>query len=261
MECVDIGCIAPSDTHGGNEMTTDGLFFSPASSRQDGAEQGARDPEGVASATIGYIVDRLHNRLRLLLGTYGLSRREILRVQEGINRLDRDGMAPTGHDFWTWTAQPRAQTLVDRATEAIDDELSLLIAELAFAGPTADASPVVGATGLSMGEVDLAGRVLAILPRSTDLDELGWWWQRRLRRAALLRAVPSILSGTTADIGLTISRVEMQLLDQAPWVHGDRLLSAFELAYAEIERLGTARVREAQDRLHLAAGGRLALRL
>ncbi|MEM9133688.1 MAG: hypothetical protein AAF962_15310 [Actinomycetota bacterium] len=242
-------------------MTTDGLFLSPASTRQDGAGQGFGDPTGVASATIGYIVDRLHNRLRLLLGTYGLSRREILRVQDGVARLARDGMAPTGNDFWAWTAQPRAQVLIDRATEAIEDELSLLIAELAFAAPMVGSRPP-GAPGRgSVGEVDLAGRVLPLLPRSTDLDQLGWWWQRRLRRAALIRALPALLAGTTADIGLTISRVEMQLLDQAPWVHGDRLLSAFELAYAEIERLGTARVREAQDRLHLAAGGRLALRL
>ncbi len=170
-------------------------------------------------------------------------------------------MAPSGNDFWAWTAQPRAQVLIDRASEAIDDELALLIAELAFASPVAGTAPPGHVTRLGLREVDLAGRVLPLLPRSTELDELGWWWQRRLRRAAVRRSVPAILGGTTADIGLAISRVEMQLLDAAPWVHGDRLLSAFELAYAEIERLGTARVREAQYRLRLAAGGRLALRL
>jgi hypothetical protein len=33
-----------------------------------------------------------------------------------------------------------------------------------------------------------------------------------------------------------IARVEMALLDRAPWSHGDRLLSAFELAHLDIGR-------------------------
>ncbi|MEL7155102.1 MAG: hypothetical protein AAFN30_00730 [Actinomycetota bacterium] len=237
----------------------------------------------MASPTVDYIVDRLRCRLRLLVRTHGLARRELVRVQQGIARLDRAGVAPSSHDFWAWTAQPRAQVLIDRAGEAIDDELAILVADIGFGAlidrPGSDDRPDPVRHRLRRRpptmaldhvpdpaldprlDLDLAGRVLPILPRSDDLDQLGWWWQRRLRRAAMVRALPEVLAGTTADIGLTVSRTEMQLLDRAPWAHGDRLLSAFELAYAEIERLGTTRVHQAQDRLALASGGRLALRL
>lgn len=252
-----------------DEMTTDGLFSTPALTRHEGAGRDGCDPHRVASPTVDYVVDRLRCRLRVLVQTHGLTRRELVRVQQGIARLDRAGMAPSSNDFWTWTAQPRARVLIDRAGELIDDELALVIAEVGFGAGNAVGSAQGQAAHGTGGppttafapHLDLAGRVLPILPRSDDLDDLGRWWQRRLRRAAAARAAPRALAGTTAEIGLAVSRTEMQLLDRAPWAHGDRLLSAFELAYADIERLGTARVQEAQDRLAWASRGRLALRV
>ncbi len=148
---------------------------------------------------------------------HGLQRRELMAYQRAVHALTRAGRAPTPDEFWAATAQPRAQRLLDAARAAIDTELA----------PLARAGALVS-----------AGDVAAALPSTTEIDELGQWWQRRLRRAATLRALPDVAAGRPGAAEVTIAHHEMWLLDQPPWSHGDRLLSAFELAHAELRRHG-----------------------
>ena len=159
--------------------------------------------------------------LRLAMGRvcreHGLDRRELMAYQRAVHALDRAGEAPTPDEFWAATAQPRARHLLDAARATIDREL-----------------PAVARTG----DVLAVGDVVAALPSTAAIDELGRWWQRRLRRAAAMRALPDVAARLPGAAELTIAHHEMWLLDQAPWSHGDRLLSAFELAYAEIRRHG-----------------------
>ncbi|MEZ5408834.1 MAG: hypothetical protein R2761_12465 [Acidimicrobiales bacterium] len=153
---------------------------------------------------------------------HGLSRRELMAYQRAVHALQRVGQAPTPDEFWAATAQPRAQRLLDAARAAIDAELE----------PLARSGARVS-----------AGDVAAALPSTADIDELGQWWQRRLRRAATLRALPDVAARLPGAAELTIAHHEMGLLDQPPWSHGDRLLSAFELAHAEIRRHGREQAR------------------
>ena len=77
-------------------------------------------------------------------------------------------------------------------------------------------------------------QLLDAIPSSDPINRLGVWWQRRLRRTATMSALPQLLvAGSGADA--LIGRREMELLDRPPWSHGDRLLSAFELAHSEIK--------------------------
>lgn len=148
---------------------------------------------------------------------HGLGRRELMAYQRAVHALTRAGQAPGPDEFWATTAQPRARRLLDAARDAIDAELA----------PLARSGALVS-----------AAEVAAALPSTDDIDELGQWWQRRLRRAATLRALPDVAARRPGAAEITIAHHEMWLLDQPPWSHGDRLLSAFELAHAEIRRHG-----------------------
>jgi hypothetical protein len=125
------------------------------------------------------------------------------------------------------TALPRSQVLKAVATAAIDHELDGIADDLDGRWPAGS---------------DPARLLLAALPSLDPIDELGRWWQRRLRRAATLRALPLIALRAPSQAELVIANVEMSLLDRAPWSHGDRLLSAFETAHAEVISHGRRRV-------------------
>ncbi len=148
---------------------------------------------------------------------HGLDRRELMAYQRAVHALRRTGQAPSPDEFWATTAQPRARRLLDAARAVIDTELAPLVRTRAL-----------------VSAVDVA----TALPSTLEIDELGQWWQRRLRRAATLRALPDVAARLPGAAELTIAHHEMWLLDQPPWSHGDRLLSAFELAHAEIRRHG-----------------------
>ena len=98
-------------------------------------------------------------------------------------------------------------------------------------------------------------RLLGAVPPSDSIDDLGEWWQRRLHRRALLRAVPRFLT-SRASAEAIVGAVELDVLDASPWCYGDRLLSAFELAHAEIRRQANGLAEDLTARiLDRAAGG------
>jgi len=172
---------------------------------------------------------RLRKRLSEVNADHGLDRRQLLQTQRAVASLVRSGVVPPANEFWETTALPRAQQLVQRSRTVVDEELALL----------ADQVDVQR----FQWEVDI-DLFLGSVPGHDDIDELGRWWQRRLRRVATMRALPLVLARKPSETELAVSHMEMALLDQAPWSHGDRLLSAFEVARREIRHYAHRRLGE-----------------
>ena len=172
------------------------------------------------------ILERLRLCLHAVRTTHDLGRKEMRVTERAIRQLDQHGMATTANEFWEATALPRAQLLVNESKRVIDRELTVL-ARL---------------HGDTPHEV-----AIAALPSTAGINDLGSWWQRRLRRAAMMRSILAIATNTPARAEFLIANKEMALLDQAPWSHGDRLLSAFELAHGEIAKYGRRRASELFD--------------
>ncbi len=92
-----------------------------------------------------------------------------------------------------------------------------------------------GRAATTDASVRAIGRVLEAVPSGHGIHDLGSWWHRRLRRAAVRRSLPALPRAWPAGrIDIVVGRAELELLDGPPWAHGDRLLSAFELAHSEI---------------------------
>lgn len=160
--------------------------------------------------------------------------------QRDIRRLQRIGALPDPTEYWQRSALPRAAILIDAAMVAVLDEGEALgrgvdrfVAELTDGPMSHWALGPQGRPTIRASVGSAAAELMASIDGPAPIDALGAWWQRRLRRAAIVRALPR-LRANGADIELAIGRVEMTLLDRPPWCHGDRLLSAFEIAHGEI---------------------------
>ena len=191
---------------------------------------------GWALVEVADSVARLASQMEQAVAAQGLTRRELMATQRGIRQLARRGTAPSPNQFWETTAMPRAERLTGLARAVIDEELTRLagtlqagVRERGRLGPGA-AAPM----GNDVLNVELVGAMAG----PDRIDDLGAWWQRRLRRAALVPALPDLLAGTPAEADLIVTNHAMGLLDTPPWAHGDRLLSAFELARTDIKAHG-----------------------
>jgi hypothetical protein len=193
---------------------------------------------------------RLALRLRQVLSRHDLTRQELLAAQRDVVRLSRIGAQPTPTEFWQRTALPRAAILVDESMNAIVEEGAALGQSVdeflaGLAGPSltdwADRS-LDGAQLLAATEVPI-NRLIEAVPPPQSIDGLGRWWQRRLRWTARRQSLPELVARLLSASGpeaRTVGReivdqTELSVLDGPPWCHGDRLLSAFELAHAEIK--------------------------
>lgn len=230
--------------------------------------------------------ERLALRLRRALTLHDLDREELLAAQRDVTRLQRIGAVPAPNDYWQRTALPRAAKLIDASLaavveeghqlgRAIDDFLVAVdehraaFADALSASPAATAGPSRNRPEFDQASIDVAERaivpLLQAVPPNRSIDALGAWWQRRLRRAAIIAALPRLLISDDAD--RLIGQAEMSLLDRPPWSHGDRLLSAFELAHGEI-RTQTELVADglssriaARGRRYLTPGERVTIEL
>lgn len=197
----------------------------------------------------GLSAERLAGRLREALAVHDLDRRELVAAQRDVTRLQRIGALPSPNEYWQRTALPRAALLIDssmsavveeghRLGEAIDGLLSAVddytrTPDQPTSAPNRPACdrPALDRAGVALAEQAIV-RLVDAVPSSRSIDALGCWWQRRLRRAAIVGSLPGLLTSKDAD--RMIGQAEMALLDRPPWSHGDRLLSAFELAHGEI---------------------------
>ncbi|MDH3679739.1 MAG: hypothetical protein OEV40_07295 [Acidimicrobiia bacterium] len=173
------------------------------------------------------ILERLRVCLDTLSSAHDLRRRDVRAAEQAIRRLDRHAMAPTANEFWATTALPRAQRLLVETRHVIDRDLLCLQAHADRPGSRLRVSH---------------REVVSALPSTQHINDLGCWWQQRLRRAALIRSAAAVVGRPPSQAELTIANHEMALLNRAPWAHGDRLLSAFELVHGEIVRFGRRRV-------------------
>ncbi len=141
--------------------------------------------------------------------------------------MTRNGSAPGIDDFWTTTAEPMAQPLLDTCLEAIDECFDMVAAG-------------VQRTDFGPGEHDVAIAERAseiwstVTFDPTGLNELGQKWQRRLHRHATPKAILASAMRPASEFHLQREMTEMAMLDQPPWRHGDRILTAFELAHSDI---------------------------
>ncbi len=184
--------------------------------------------------------DRLAGRLDRAVELHGLDRRELSATQRQIRRLRRAGLVPNANEYWESTAVPRAETLLDDSMGAIAEEADRLrdaVDRFLVATSRSTLEPwISGADGraaIQRSGQDAVDRFLGALPPTEPIDQLGEWWQRQLHRRAVLRALPRLLTSRESAEQL-VGRIELDLLDSSPWCYGDRLLSAFELAQAEI---------------------------
>lgn len=236
-----------------------------ADPRHNDLDRSAPGGAPVLDRELDRAVEETTIRLKLDLGeviaTHGLSKSELMMTHRAVGRLARSGLAPTLDDFWAATALPRAAPLLEDARRVIDHELDRL-AENAdrHQDRSADSGGMYTQPLIVLGSAarrsapiavveEVERRLAAALPSNGPLDDLGLWWLRRLRRAALVRALPALLGDVPAAARMAIANREMQLLLRPPWSHGDRLLSAFELAHADLRRYGRHRIAATSRRL------------
>lgn len=158
---------------------------------------------------------------------HDLTWRGLLSAQEGVAGAQRAGSTPDIDTFWHVTASPMAQPLVDQAQAAIDESVDLITTGLRRLGP----GPAIHADALSE---QIVMRWSTVAMDQAPLDELGRRWQRRLRRSAIGATLVRTVSRPMREFGAHLEQTELAMLDDAPWRHGDRLLTAFELAHADV---------------------------
>lgn len=171
---------------------------------------------------------------------YDLDRQELTAAQRQIKRLRRAGSLPSAGAYWETTAVPRAGIFTEAALEVVADEAERLgdaIDCFLMAASRSTLEPwISGAEGraaiLSSCTTAIDGLVDAV-PQPAQIDQLGEWWQRQLHRRAVVRAIPQVVLASHSPTAV-IAEHELVLLDTPPWSYGDRLLSAFELAHAEV---------------------------
>lgn len=215
-------------------------------------------PDGLPPALaflVGDTVDHIRLGLQAAYELNGLTRAEVVAVERAVMRLVKSGSVPSLDHFWRTTALPRSESLGREARTVIDGALDRLVARAAPFGmtlATVDATASDGSAVLTPGPgaAEIRRRLEASLPMDDDLQLLGRWWLRRLRRSARLQAIPHLVRDSSATVGRSHRfDPELHLLDRPPWCHGDRLLAAFELVNAEIRRYGRLRIAETTEAL------------
>lgn len=186
------------------------------------------------------IEQRLNERLEAVRAVYDLNPRALLSSHRQLREMAAQGTDPSPTEFWEVTANPLASAMVEAASRVIDDEIGIF--EDAVSRFRRSLTTYVMSTG-----DDCRPEAADVLQKSIDqmascgldrgpINELGAQWQQRLRRAATRSLFPKIMLVSTNKSEPLISVAEMSLLDQSPWSHDDRLLSAFELAHADVRQ-------------------------
>jgi hypothetical protein len=132
---------------------------------------------------------------------------------------------------------PAAQRLIDDAKAVIDDEMEAFASESVSFRRSArlltDGDPVrLARAQQTLTEALDTMETIALDP--APLDEIGDRFQRRLRRSASASLLPRSFLISPSETERIVDRLELELLDVAPYAHCDKLLVAFELAHADV---------------------------
>lgn len=186
------------------------------------------------------ITQRLSSRLHDVQQEHELTLASLLSEQQATHRANKRGEALTATAYWQQVAEPRASRYVTDAMSVVDDEMepikdaverflkSVRIFSKA-SGRRADPRAVSGWIA------EAVHPLLDTAPQMNNLNRVGEQWQKRLRHSASLRSIPDLLLNPKVSAGDIVSQTEMRLLEDSPWVYGDRMLSAFELATSDIQ--------------------------
>ncbi len=189
---------------------------------------------------------RTAERLETVRLSHEIDERTLLRTHREVGRQAASGLAPSTAEFWRSTANPLAERLSDAAKLVIDDEMD------AFADSTVRFRRSVRLLGsgdpvtIDRAEHDLHDQLLRLSTLAIDrgpLDDLGTRFERRIRRAATMRLGARTFLLSPSETERTIDRIELELLEQPPYSHCDKLLVAFELAHADVRAHVRTRVR------------------
>lgn len=167
--------------------------------------------------------------------------RSLLSSQRNI--VEHPESRPDIQTFWADHAEPQSRELTTRCLHAIDAHLLLLWDAVSVF--VEGVRPALSLNGEPLSEEatqslrsDVERLIQPVSTASLDrmnIDALGLRWHERLRRQAIRRYVRSG-GDTDGSFSAAIDAQELKMMQQAPWAHADQLLSAFELAHAEIRR-------------------------
>lgn len=195
------------------------------------------------------IATLLHRQLSAAASFHDLSRQQLWTVHRNVRDLAKEGGGvPSPAEFWEQTAMPQARNLYDASRAALDSETAELTKalqqyatgvrlELRSVGHGPDDPSLLMSRYRGTAERAVQ-QVMSATPRPDAINELGAWWQDRLHRRALLKAAWPGLTASISQLEMIVARAEMELLEQAPWSHDDRMLSAFEVIHSDLRDYG-----------------------
>jgi hypothetical protein len=175
----------------------------------------------------------------VIADAHDLRQSDLKRTTRELRRLRQDGCEPSPSEFWQTTAEPMAAMLVNTSIAAIDDELTQVddaiyrFSESVRIINRSGSAHVTAAQVRQTLEAEL--NVLESCPASTDSTYLlANRWSTQLRRAAWRRQAHILMFRSAAEADVIIGQAQVALVEECPWAHTDRLLSAFELGHADI---------------------------
>lgn len=193
------------------------------------------------------IRERLVTELAHAQREHEIDWRGLLSSQREIAEKAATGTAPGAQVFWLHQAEPRADELRSACESIIDAHLLLLwdavsvFSDSARSLPGTDTNDDIDLADLRTDVERLVRPISDVRLDRTALDDVGERWSQRMRRQAIRRYVRS---GGHDDpsFASAIDEQELRMMGQAPWAQADQLLSAFELAHADVRRSVTGKV-------------------
>lgn len=189
------------------------------------------------------IRERLVAELSHTQARHEIDWRSLLSSQRDIAEQIAKGSSPDTTTYWEQVAKPRGNDLLAACLQVVDAHLLLVWDAVAVfvegVLPTLSINDQpVSLDALQSLRCDVEHLIEPIAHVALDrsgLDEIGDRWHERLRRQAIRRYVRS---GGIEDAGFAdaIDKQELKMLHQAPWAQADQLLSAYELAHADLRR-------------------------
>lgn len=217
------------------------------------------------------IASLLGHRLDTAMATYDLTEKRLWAAHRDMAELHRWGGAPTPAGYWESTANPRAQRFLGEMIDVIaaeEEELMRAFQQFAFSiaersrrdAPPTDDNPLNRDQPAGGSDIDLA-TAIAVAQAGVDgfvaaanvgarINEVGAWWQGKLRRKAILTAAGRLLTAPVGRYDAEVAAAEMRLLETPPWSLDDRLLSAFELAHSDLRDHIETRRSDLRRRVH-----------
>lgn len=247
--------------------------FEADDDRARAADRFARRAQSIAS-----LLDR---RLKHTISAHDLSEKRLWAAHREMAEQHRRTAAPTPGDYWEKTAYPRAQRFLAEMVDVVaaeEEELTRAFQQFAFSvaeqtrrgAPAIDDNPLEQRRPTGGADIDL-DTAIAVARSGVDefvaaaavgnrINEVGAWWQGKLRRKAIVVSMARLLVAPVGHYQIEVAAAEMRLLARPPWSLDDRLLSAFELAHSDLREHLSARRRDLHRRfeamLEEAAGAR-----